>query len=153
MSQPAPLFRKSLAFPNRTMVYLQSQIEHQGLILQQIKAVLPDDLAKQTKHCLIKDHKLLVYTDSAIWASQLRFYNSVLLASIQNLVKFPIETMQIKIISRPSGLSETLTRKAKLPSLEGIDLIRKHGQSISDDKLSTALLKLSTTLKRLADSN
>ena len=60
MAQQAPLFRKSLAFPNRTMVYLHSQIEQQRLILQQIKAVLPDNLAKQTKHCLIKDQKLLI---------------------------------------------------------------------------------------------
>jgi len=152
MAQQLQLFKKSLAFPNRTMVYLHSQIEQQQRILQQIKTVLPDNLAKQTKHCLIKDHKLLVYTDSAIWASQLRFYNSAILTSIQTLVKSPIDTLQIKIISRPSGLTETTTRKANLPSLEGIDLIRKHSLSISDDKLSTALLKLSATLKRLADS-
>ena len=152
MAQQLQLFKKSLAFPNRTMVYLYSQIEQQQRILQQIKTVLPDNLAKQTKHCLIKDHKLLVYTDSAIWASQLRFYNSAILASIQTLVKSPIDNLQIKIISRPSGRTETATRKANLPSLEGIDLIRKHSLSISDDKLSAALLKLSVTLKRQADS-
>jgi hypothetical protein len=152
MSQELQLFKKSLAFPNRTMVYLHSQIEQQQRILKHIKTVLPDDLAKQTKHCLIKDHKLLVYTDSAIWASQLRFYNNAILASIQNLVKTPIKNLQIKIISRTTGLIVTTQRKANLPSLEGIDLIRKHSLSISDDKLSVALLKLSTTLKRMADS-
>ena len=152
MSQKLQLFKKSLAFPNRTMVYLHSQIEQQQRILKQIKTVLPDDLAKQTKHCLIKDHKLLVYTDSAIWASQLRFYNNAILASIQALVKTPIENLQIKIISRTTGLIVTTQRKANLPSLERIDLIRTNSLSISDDKLSVALLKLSTTLKRLADS-
>jgi hypothetical protein len=134
------------------MVYLHSQIEQQQRILKQIKAVLPDNLAKQTKHCLIKDHNLLVYTDSAIWASQLRFYNSAILASIQTLVKSPIDNLQIKIITRTSGVTETAIRKANLPSLEGIDLIRKNSLSISDDKLSAALLKLSATLKRQADS-
>jgi len=152
MAEKLQLFKKSLAFPNRTMVYLHSQIEQQQRILKQIKTVLPDNLAKQTKHCLIKDHKLLVYTDSAIWASQLRFYNNAILASIQTLVKTPIESLQIKIISRTTGLIITTQRKANLPSLEGIDLIRKHSLSITDDKLSVALLKLSTTLKRLADS-
>ena len=120
--------------------------------MKQIKAVLPDNLAKQTKHCLIKDHNLLVYTDSAIWASQLRFYNSAILTSIQTLVKSPIDNLQIKIITRASGVTETAIRKANLPTLEGIDLIRKLSLSISDDKLSVALLKLSTTLKRLAES-
>ena len=152
MAEKLHPFKKSLAYPNRTMVYLHNQIDQQQRILQQIKAVLPDELAKQTKHCLIKDHKLLVYTNSAIWASQLRFYNSAILGSIQSLVKSPIESLQIKIISRTTGLTETSQRKANLPSLEGIDLIRKHSLSISDDKLSVALLKLSTTLKRLADS-
>jgi len=152
MAETLQPFKKSLAFPNRTMVYLHSQIEQQQRILKQIKTVLPDNLAKQTKHCLIKDHKLLVYTDSAIWASQLRFYNSAILTSIQTLVKSPIDNLQIKIISRTTGLIETTQRKANLPSLEGIDLIRKHSLSISDDKLSVALLKLSTTLKRLADT-
>jgi hypothetical protein len=154
MAQKPELFKKSLAFPNRSMVYLYSQIEQQQRILKQIKTVLPDNLAKQTKHCLIKDHNLLVYTDSAIWASQLRFYNSAILASIQTLVKSPINNLQIKIISRASGVTETAIRKANLASLEGIDLIliRTHSLSISDDKLSVALLKLSTTLKRLADS-
>ena len=152
MAEKLQPFKKSLAYPNRTMVYLHNQIDQQQRILQQIKAVLPDELAKQTKHCLIKDHKLLVYTNSAIWASQLRFYNSAILGSIQSLVKSPIESLQIKIISRTTGLTETSQRKANLPSLEGIDLIRKHSLSISDDKLSVALLKLSTTLKRLADS-
>jgi hypothetical protein len=152
MAEKLQPFRKSLAYPNRTMVYLHSQIEQQQRILKQIKAVLPDNLATQTKHCLIKDQKLLVYTDSAIWASQLRFYNSAILASIQPLVKTPIENLQIKIISRTTGLIVITERKANLPSLEGIDLIRKHSLSISDDKLSVALLKLSTTLKRLADT-
>ena len=152
MAQKPKLFKKSLALPNRTMVYLYSQIEQQQRILKQIKAVLPDNLAKQTKHCLIKDHNLLVYTDSAIWASQLRFYNSAILTSIQTLVKSPIDNLQIKIITRASGVTETAIRKANLPSLEGIDLIRKNSLSISDDKLSVALLKLSTTLKRLAES-
>ncbi len=152
MAEKLQLFRKSLAFPNRTMVYLHSQIEQQQRILKQLKAALPDDLAKHTKHCLIKDHKLLVYTDSAIWASQLRFYNTAILTTIQTLVKSPIDNLHIKIISRTTGLIETTQRKANLPSLEGIDLIRKHSLSITDDKLSLALLKLSTTLKRLAES-
>ena len=152
MAEKLQPFKKSLAYPNRTMIYLHSQIEQQQRILKQLKEALPDDLAKHTKHCLIKDYKLLVYTDSAIWASQLRFYNSAILASIQTLVKTPIENLQIKIISRTTGLTVTTQRKANLPSLKGIDLIRKHSLSISDDKLSVALLKLSTTLKRLADS-
>ena len=152
MAEKLQPFKKSFAYPNRTMVYLHSQIEQQQRMLKQIKAVLPDNLAKQTKHCLIKDHNLLVYTDSAIWASQLRFYNSAILASMQTLVKSPIDNLQIKIINRTSGVTASAIRKANLPSLEGIDLIRKHSLSISDDKLSVALLKLSTTIKRLADS-
>ena len=132
------------------MAYFYSQIEQQRRILQRIQAVLPDILAKQARHCLIKDKKLLVYTDSAAWASQLRFYNSAILAAIAPLTGTPVKTMQIKIITGQTGLITGIKRKAKIPSVEKIELIRNHSLTVGDKQLSSALLKLSATLKRLS---
>ena len=132
------------------MAYFYSQIEQQRRILQRIQAVLPDALAKQARHCLIKDKKLLVYTDSAAWASQLRFYNSAILAAIAPLTGTSVKTMQIKIITGRTGLITGIKRKAKLPSVEKIELIRSHSLTVGDQQLSSALLKLSATLKRLS---
>jgi hypothetical protein len=96
MPQKLSSFKRSLSFQNRTMAFFYSQIEQQQRILQRIKAVLPEVLAKQVRHCLIRDKKLLIYTDSAAWASQLRFYKSTILASTVTLTKAPVEILQIK---------------------------------------------------------
>jgi hypothetical protein len=140
MAKKPPSFKPSWSFQNRTMVYFYSQIEQQQRIVQHIQAVLPYALAKQVRHCLIRDKKLLVYTDSAAWASQLRFYNSAMLAAIVPLTRTPVEILQIKIVGGQTGLVLGPKRKAKLPSIEKIE----------SDQLRLALLKLSTTLKRLS---
>jgi hypothetical protein len=132
------------------MAYFYSQIEQQKRILQRIQAVLPEALAKKARHCLIREKKLLIYTDSAIWASQLRFYNSAILAAIVPLTRTPVEILQIKIIAGQTGLIQGPKRKAKLPSLDKIENIRNHSLTVSDNQLGLALLKLSTTLERLS---
>ena len=150
MPQKPPSFKVSLSFKNRTMAYFYSQIEQQQRILQRVQAVLPDTLAKQVRHCLIRDKKLLVYTDSPAWASQLRFYNSAILAAIVPLARTPVEIMQIKIIGGQSGLILGPGRKAKIPSVEKIELIRNDSLTVSDNQLKLALLKLSATLEKLS---
>jgi hypothetical protein len=150
MAQKPPSFKASLSFQNRTMVYFYSQIEQQQRILQRIQAALPEALAKHTRHCLIRDKKLLIYTNSAVWASQLRFYSSALLAAIVPLTRSPVETLQIKIITGQTGGGVASKRKAKLPSLEKIENIRNHSLTVSDNQLGVALLKLTKTLERLS---
>lgn len=150
MPQKPPTFKLSLSFQNRTMAYLYSQIEQQQRILQHIRAVLPEALAKQARHCLIRDKKLLIYTDSAAWASQLRFYNSAILAAIAPLTRTPVEIMQIKIITGQTGLILGPQRKAKIPSVEKIEIIRNDSLTVADNQLRLALLKLSATLERLS---
>jgi len=152
MSQKPPSFKTSLSFQNRTIAYFYSQIEQQKRVLLRIQTVLPDALAKQARHCLIKDKKLLIYTDSAAWASQLRFYNGAILAAIAPLTRTSIEIMQVRIIAERTGLILRSVRKANIPSGEKIAIIRNDSLSIRDDKLKLALLRLSATLERLSDN-
>jgi hypothetical protein len=152
MSQKPPSFKTSLSFQNRTIAYFYSQIEQQKRVLLRIQAVLPDALAKQARHCLIKDKKLLIYTNSAAWASQLRFYNGAILAAIAPLTRTSIEIMQVRIIAERTGLILRSVRKANIPSGEKIAIIRNDSLSIRDDKLKLALLRLSATLERLSDN-
>lgn len=153
MPQKPPLFQTSLSFQNRTIAYFFSQIEQQKRVLQRIQSVLPETLAKQARHCLIKDQKLLIYTESAAWASQLRFYNSAILAAIAPLTKASIEKMQVKIIAERTGLISGSIRKANLPSVEKLAIIRQNSLNIADDHLKLALLRLTATLERLSANN
>jgi hypothetical protein len=149
MSKKTIPFKAALSFPNRTIVNFYSQIEHQKQLLQCIRTVLPDALAKYARHCVINNKKLLIYTDSATWASQLRFYNKAILA-IPPLIKLSIEMMQIKIISEQTGINRQPGEQAIIPSAESIEIIRNHSRAVPDNQLKLALLKLSATLERLS---
>ncbi len=140
-------FKAPLSFQNQTMAYFYSQIEQQRQVLQCVKTVLPTDLADQVRYCLIKNKKLRIYTDSAVWASQLRFYHAVILASIAPLV----ETVQIKVITQQAGFVVSVERETRLPCPEKIEQMRNDSLSIADESLKRALLKLSTTLARLSN--
>lgn len=147
MPQKPPSFKTSLSFQNRTMAYFYSQIEQHKRILHRIQTVLPETLANHARHCLIKDKKLLIYTNSAAWASQLRFYNGAILAAIAPLTRTSIEIMQVKIITEQPGLVLRPARKANMPSAEKIAIIRNDSLNITDDQLKLALLRLSATLE------
>jgi hypothetical protein len=134
------------------MAYFYNQLEQQHKILQKIQAVLPDTLAKQTRHCLLRERKLIIYTDSATWATQLRFYNSAILDAVITLTKTPVESMKIKIITGTLGLVSKTTRLAKLPSVEKIEAIKMDSLTIEDNQLRLSLQKLSATLERLSSN-
>lgn len=150
---PKNAFKSSLACQNRTIAYFYSQLEQQKKLLAHLQAVLPDALSAQVRHCLIKDNKLLVYTGSAVWASQLRFYNKIILASVAPLSKQPVDSLQIKIMDSPMRASHRPLRKANIPSANTIEIIRTYSLAVSDNQLKQALLKLSATLDRLSSRN
>ena len=129
-------------------VYRQ-KIHQQQQILNLIKSVLPDDIAIHALHCVISNHKLLVYTDSANWSSQLRFYHSVMLNKIVGSGWKQVQLLQIRII--PEQVKSSLRQTAIIPSKKNIEFIRHQAQSQTDVKLNGALLKLCDTLDRLSN--
>lgn len=139
-----------LTFQNRIIAGFYSQIEQQKQILKAVQEVLPIDLAKHVRHCLIKNNSLLIYTESAVWGSQLRFYDRAILQGIAGLTKSSIEKMQIKIMTVQTGIPLNPKRKPRLPSAENIEIIRSGSLAVSDDELQTALLKLTATLSSLS---
>jgi hypothetical protein len=150
-------FKAALSFPNRTIAHFYSQIEQQKLVLQRIHAVLPATVAEHALHCVINGKKLLVYTDTAAWASQLRFYNSAIIAAIAPVTRESVSIMQIKIRMepplterRPEVEASLSSRKPNIPSAEKIEFIHNHSLTVSDEQLKQALLRLSATLEKLS---
>ncbi|MGZ8158178.1 MAG: DciA family protein [Methylobacter sp.] len=149
MAKKPTSFKAALSFPNRTIAHFYSQIEQQKQVLQRIHEVLPATIAIHVLHCVVNGKKLLVYTDTAAWASQLRFYNSAILAAIAPVTRESVSIMQIKI--GVEALRATPPhRKPNIPSAEQIELIHNHSLTVADEQLKTALLKLSATLEKLS---
>jgi len=160
MAKKPTSFKAALSFPNRTIAHFYSRIEQQKQVLQRIHDVLPATIAEHALHCVVNGKKLLVYTDTAAWASQLRFYNSAILAAIAPVTRESVSIMQVKIMVDTSTTgrrrgAEALQamspgRKPNIPSAEKIEFIHNHSLTVSDEQLKLALLRLSATLAKLS---
>jgi hypothetical protein len=155
-------FKAALSFPNGTIAYYCSQIERQKQVLQRIHAVLPLSIAEHALHCVVNGKKLLIYTDTAAWASQLRFYNRAILDAIAPITRESVSIMQIKVRAEtlPAGRKQEAGdeafqtmppgKKPNIPSAEKIAFIHSHSLTVSDERLKAALLRLSATLEKLS---
>lgn len=149
MAKKTSSFKAALSFPNRNIAHFYSLIEQQKQLLQRIHGILPTEIAKHVLHCVVNGKKLLIYTDTAAWASQLRFYNSAILAAIAPATRESVSIMQVKVMAETLRATPT-QRKPNIPSAEKIEFIRNHSLSVSDEHLKQALLKLSATLAKLS---
>jgi hypothetical protein len=143
-------FHAPLDYNNRMFGYYLGQIDQQRRILQQVRQCLPDNLAKHACHCLISANTLLVYTDSAIWASQLRFYHPAILGSAAGLAKGTVTKIQVKIMTQTTGAASSAMGKTNIPSLATLEIMQKQSGLISDQTLQNSLQRLNATLRRLA---
>jgi predicted nucleic acid-binding Zn ribbon protein len=148
MAKKTTPFKAALSFPNRTIAYFYSQIELQKLVLVKIHEVLPTALAEHVLHCVVNGKKLLVYTDTAAWASQLRFYHSAILASIAPVTRESVSIMQIKVRLEVSTAMSQPGRTPNIPSAEKIALIQNHSLTVTDEQLKRALQRLAATLEK-----
>lgn len=90
-------FKSALDFHNRTLDKLVTQIDQQKDLLSIVKSVLPENLAAHTLHCVIHDATLLIYTDAAVWSSQLRFYQTAVLETVTQHVQQSVQRVQVRL--------------------------------------------------------
>jgi hypothetical protein len=103
-------------------------------------------LAGQVVHCVLKNSQLLLFTGSAAWASQLRFYSQTLLRTLMSN-NVQVTSVQIRVIAQ-SARSEPQLKKASKLSPEKIEFLQSYSHSIQDAQLKASFLKLSHTLKQ-----
>lgn len=150
MPQKPTTFQAPLARQNRMLAYYLQQMQQQQKLLRIVRAVLPSAWADKISYCLIKDKKLSIYTTSAAWASQLRFYDKIIRAQVGQERQQPIDTLQIKLLIETIGVTQSAALKARIPSASAIGQIRDNSLRVADPQLQQALLKLSATLARLS---
>jgi hypothetical protein len=148
MYKPAS-FKRALKFSNRSFDQLDCKIRQQKELLQSVRKVLPGDLAKHVHHSLLSGNKLLIYTDSAAWATQLRFYQQKLIAAAQALSKNTTANVQIKILTQQTGPSLQQADAAIIPSTDRREAIRNQCLADPDSELAHSLLNLVNTLERI----
>lgn len=91
-------FKPILAFHNRAIDKLVTQVDLQKDLLVVVQNVLPDNLAAHTLQCVIHGTTLLIYTDAAVWSSQLRFYQNAMLEAVTLQFQKNLLRVQIRLI-------------------------------------------------------
>lgn len=142
-------FKAAQSFPNRFLAQYYSRVEQQKQGLQRIRDILPPSLARHALHCVIDEKKLLLYTDSAAWGSQLRFYKHVILAAVNEKSS---GILLIRILTEKTGINVKVDGKVNIPSSANIAMIRRQSDKVPDVELKLALKRLSATLSRLDKS-
>jgi hypothetical protein len=146
MNTPTPFFKLVSSHQNNILNHYRSQLYQQRVLLGLVKSALPDTLKDHARHCVVTGNKVLVYTESAVWASQLRFFTNTMLSTILSWQRsIPIASLQIRLLTLTP--EQTIARHPKIPSAPTIKLLceaRVHQQ----DALSQALTALSNTLDK-----
>ncbi len=142
-------FKPASTHRNRTTKLLQIVIEKQQKILKAIQAVLPEKLAPEVKGCVIKETKLLVYADSAVWSSQLRFFCRSMQEAANTVCDNHIDKIQLKVHLPVRDFPEQKT-KLEIPSQTNIDAIRSSQLQAPESDLKQSLISLSRTMEKLS---
>lgn len=145
-------FKSALDFEGKVLASYRYKINAHDRLLHTIKSALPENLSKHALYCVISDKKVSLYTDSAVWSSQLRFYHKAILNSIIDSKFGRFELLKIKVI--PSAIEQQITQtsKPRTPSAENIaNIFNQANNQNNNDALKTALLKLATTFKKLSN--
>jgi hypothetical protein len=127
---------------------LVKRVEQHGMILRHVQEALPIALAEHCKSCLADGGRLVIFTDSPAWASQLRFYAPVILARLRTACGDDFREMQVRNLRLEAPADGR--KPARAPSPETAHLVQASGHSTSSDQLREALLRLGATMARYA---
>ena len=141
------VFKPVLAFQLRPLLVSQEIIKVQQQLLAKIRAIVPEEIACHIQHCVHSGEQLLIYTESASWASQIRFYNRVILNKFAEIGQQNFSSLQVRII--PPQQEAVRSTAAYLPTAENIKLLRSQlNNDANQDELSAALSRLAETLEK-----
>jgi len=127
---------------------LVKKAEQHGIILKHVREALPIALADHCKDCLADGGRLVIFTDSPAWASQLRFYAPVILARLRTAYGDDFREMQVRNLRLEAPADRP--KPIRTPAPEIAHLIQASGQSTSSGQLRDALLRLGATMARYA---
>ncbi|MGJ0485550.1 MAG: DciA family protein [Methylomicrobium sp.] len=144
-------FKLAQSFHNRMLDVFHVRLDQQQSLLRHIRSKLPPALTSHVLHCVVNERKLVLYTDSAAWASQLRFLKQEILEAARNAQKAPLDKLQIRILADQINQSPRTGKRANFPSREKIAMMKSQANDIRDSQLQQALQRLSATLAKLAD--
>jgi len=147
MSTQPILVYKIIKFSDPIPKSLLNKLQEHRAILCKVKSLLPNALHKNIIDCAIKDNNLLIFTESSVWASQLRFYNPAILQSLNKQAIPKFQRIQIKI--QPPQRSPAHSKITHvIPSMETVRHLKRHSINLAESELKLSLQRLARSLEK-----
>lgn len=129
---------------------LLAQARLHDRLLGRIRQALPEPLGAHCLYCVLRGGgQLILYTDSAAWASKLRFYQVELRSALDEIR--PLNSIQVRVLL-PIGRVENPSLSLPIPAPEVLDQLEKDAATAADPQIKRALQRLVRTLRRAAQS-
>jgi hypothetical protein len=148
MKKNIPSVTQVMKAKHSTLSNLLQRLKNHADLLKLAKQSLPSPLSENCIGCCYKQSTLILYSRSAIWISQLRFYKTSLLETIQEEVpQFAISNVIFRVLVTPDGVTaEQPAHQPIKPSRQAIEEIASSASYVSDKQLRLSLEKLAQTL-------
>lgn len=119
---------------------LLATAREQAVLLQRIQGMIPHPL---NSHCIAavqKETQLIIYVDSAAWASRLRFTTRQLSGQLKS-ANLKIDRVIVRVMVRTKPVQKPRP-PIRLLSAENANLINQTADGLDDPDLSAALKRL-----------
>ncbi|MCW9012701.1 MAG: DUF721 domain-containing protein [Gammaproteobacteria bacterium] len=108
---------------------------------QIIKATVPENCRDHISVAGIRENRLILITDSPVWASRLRLYTQNMLAMLEEHAGIKVHNIQIRQM-QPRVEPDEPVKKSRHLDKETANMIKQSADSISDTGLQQALYHL-----------
>jgi hypothetical protein len=128
----------------KALASMDARLVEQKILLEQVRSILPLSMAE---HCVWANPNskgdLILMVDSPAWASRLRYLSPKLSLQLRQN-GHPVRRIQVKVtILNMSPMQQKKIRRANPLSISNAQILSSVAESLDDEKLSSALLRLS----------
>lgn len=130
---------------------IRRQMDLHQRLLETVRDILPALLASHCHYCVARGDLLVIFVDSAVWGSQLRFYGPSLLDHLSKSAGRCFRQFQIRSLlpTSPPAVRKT---DLVLPGPSVTARLREIAENSPEGEIREALLRLCGTLQNLAGS-
>jgi len=121
---------------------LVNRASQQDAWTDQLRALLPQDLASECRVANVRDQVLTVHINNAAWATRLRFLTEALLPNLNRLADFTaVNEIRLKVVPVVTDVVPAVPRATELRPPDRVPLLEL-ANGIDDADLRSAILRL-----------
>jgi len=127
----------------KTLATIGGKLAEQDALLKQLRSLLPEPLSAHCVWSILKQGELIVLVDSPAWASRLRYLSPKITQQLRQ-TGLAVRGVQVKVsLSNKRHMPRKKIRRATPISNANAKLLSSVAESVDDDELRNALLRLS----------